>query len=109
MTKPWTREDTKDWIFQLKHRIEDIDYYLMRTIEWCEDHGIWEDEKVFICAVMTVVWVSHMRGEPVTRREILELLAIEDWDKIDDAEYELNPQYLNYELEELLENISSKF
>ena len=32
--KYWSRNDTKEWIVQLEHRIEDIDYYQRRrTVE----------------------------------------------------------------------------
>lgn len=34
--KPWTREDTHKWVIQLENRLEDIGYYLKRTLEWCE-------------------------------------------------------------------------
>jgi hypothetical protein len=109
MTKPWTREDTKDWLFQIHHRIEDIDYYLMRTVEWCEENGVYDDEKVLICSMMTVLWVSNMRQEPVTRRETLEILGIQGWDQIEDAEFMLGAQYQNYDLEQLLEELVKKF
>ena len=46
MTAPWTRLDTQHWIDQLEHRIEDIDYYLNRTLEWCEDRGVYNDQAV---------------------------------------------------------------
>jgi hypothetical protein len=109
MNKPWTRENTKDWLSQLRNRVEDIDYYLMQTIEWCENNGVYEDERVFICSVMTVVWVSHMRGEPVTRREALEILGIEGWDQIDDAEFGLGKRYQDYDLEQLLRELVDNF
>ena len=43
----WSRDDTKEWIVQLENRIEDIDYYLNRTVEWCETNGVWDNEKVY--------------------------------------------------------------
>jgi hypothetical protein len=109
MAKYWSREDTQHWISQLENRLEDIDYYLMRTVEWCERYGIWEDETVFALSSLTVIWVSHMRGEPITRRELLEILAVEHWDEIDDAEYTLQPKYLNMDLEDILNEAVQKF
>jgi hypothetical protein len=109
MTKYWSREDTQHWISQLENRIEDIDYYLMRTVEWCERYGIWEDEVVFALSSLTVIWVSHMRSEPISRRELLEILEVSIWEEVDDAEYTLNPTYLNMDLEDILSEAVQKF
>jgi hypothetical protein len=40
MTKIWSRDDTKEWVIQLEHRLEDIDYYLKKTVDWCEEWHI---------------------------------------------------------------------
>ena len=109
MTRYWSREDTHHWISQLENRIEDIDYYLKQTVEWCELHGIYEDKRVFVCAMMTVVWVSHMRNEPISRREAFELLGIDDWYLVPDEEFELSSKYKNYDLEDLLYSVTISF
>lgn len=109
MTKPWTREDTQFWITQLEHRIEDIDYYLKRTVEWCETNGIWDDEKVFVLTFMTVVWVSSMRMEPVSKKEIFEIVGIADSEDLIDQEYYLSEQYNNLDFEEMLDLVAQKF
>ena len=44
----WSRNDTKEWITQLEHRIKDIDYYLERTVAWCEEYGIDDNKVVFM-------------------------------------------------------------
>ena len=106
----WSRDNTKEWIFQLQHRIEDIDYYLQRTIDWCEHNGVWADQKVFACCVMAVIWVSHMRGEPVSKRELFEILGIADWDQVEDVEYTLvDPKFVKMDLDELLDNVVQRF
>lgn len=105
MTKPWTREDTQHWINQLEHRIEDIDYYLHQTIQWCEDNGVFNDQAVFACTLMTVIWVSHQRGEPVSKREAMELLGVQGWEMIEDEEFELHQKFADFELEDLLEQV----
>ena len=104
----WTRKDTQYWIAQLEHRIEDIDYYLHQTIQWCEDNGVFNDQAVFACTLMTVIWVSHQRGEPVSKREAMELLGIDGWELVEDEEFELNQKYYNMELEDLLEQVCQK-
>jgi hypothetical protein len=109
MTKYWSREDTKDWIIQLEHRIEDIDYYLQKTIEWCELNDVYEDHRVFICSIMTVVWVSHMRGEPVSKREAFELLGIADAHLVPDDTFHLGAKYGDYDLEDLLYSVANTF
>lgn len=102
----WTRNQTREWITHLENRLEDIDYYLNRTIEWCEERGVYNDQAVFACAVMTVIWVSHMRQEPLSKREVLELVGVTDYYNVEDQEYNLNPQFQNLELEELLEVVA---
>lgn len=108
MTKPWTREDTQYWINQLEHRIEDIDYYLHQTIQWCEDNGVFSDQAVFACTLMTVIWVSHQRGEPISKREAMELLGVQGWEMIEDEEFELNQKFADCELEDLLEQVCQR-
>jgi hypothetical protein len=105
----WTRDQTREWIAHLENRLEDIDYYLNRTVEWCENHGVYNDQAVFACAVMTVIWVSHMRQEPLSKREVLELVGVLDFYNAEDQEYQLNPEFQNYELEELLEVVADNW
>jgi len=105
----WTRDQTREWIAHLENRLEDIDYYLNRTVEWCENHGVYNDQVVFACAVMTVIWVSHMRQEPLSKREVLELVGVLDYYNAEDQEYQLNPEFQNYELEELLEVVADNW
>jgi hypothetical protein len=105
----WTRDQTREWIAHLENRLEDIDYYLNRTVEWCENHGVYNDQAVFACAVMTVIWVSHMRQEPLSKREVLELVGVLDYYNAEDQEYQLNPEFQNYELEELLEVVADNW
>lgn len=105
----WTRDKTQEWIVQLKNRLEDIDYYLTRTVEWCEENNIYDDQMVFACSSMTVIWVSYMRGEPISKREVLEILSIKDWDKTEDIEYSLRDEFADLDHEELLEEVVSRF
>jgi hypothetical protein len=105
----WTRDQTREWIAHLENRLEDIDYYLHRTVEWCEDHGVYNDQAVFACAVMTVIWVSYMRQEPLSKREVLEIVGVTDYYNAEDQEYNLSPQYQNFELEELLEVVAENW
>ena len=109
MKKVWDRKATRDWIAQLEHRIEDIEYYLRKTVEWCEANDVCSDRSVFACVVMTAVWVSHMRNEPISKQELFEILGVEGWDSIDDAVYEFNRDYETFEHEELLELVASSF
>jgi len=58
---------------------------------------------------MTAIWVSHMRQEPISKKEILELLGIPHWEKVDDLEYTLHPEVQEMEFEEMLNHLASKF
>lgn len=107
--KPWTRDDTKEWITHLENRIEDIQFYLNRTHEWCEENEIYSDKIVFVCCIMALVWVSYLRNEPISKHELFEILGIKNWETIDDTVYEFNPAYENMELEDLLQFVVSSF
>jgi hypothetical protein len=107
MIKPWSREDTQYWIAQLENRIEDIDYYLNRTVEWCENNGIWSNESVFALSFVTVLWVSHMRNEEISRQEIYELLGVIDFDQIEDAVMELGDQLSGMDWEDMLHLVNT--
>lgn len=106
--KMWTREDTKNWLFQIEHRLEDFDYYLKQTESWCEYHGIINDAQLFMCYTMTIVWVNYMRGEKLTKRELFEILGFDQPDYSDDL-YELGEEFQNLDHESLLYKVSRDF
>ena len=106
MTKYWNRNSTKEWITQLENRLEDLDYYLNRTIEWAENHDIVEQEKIFSLGFVTVLWVCHMRSEDVSRQEVYELLGVEDWQEAEDCVMELGDQLSDMDYEDMLNLVS---
>lgn len=105
----WTREDTRDWIKCLKHRIDDINYFLNLTVEWCEDNYIYDHDRVFICSFITCIWVSYQRDEPITYNELLEMLGLDNMTIKEDKLYELDEDFVNLEHEQLLETVIRKF
>jgi hypothetical protein len=105
----WTRNDTKHWINQLENRIEDIEFYLRRTVEWCEENDVYSNNTVFVCSVMALTWVCHLRGEEISRREIFEILGVDNWNALEDSVLKFNPKYEEMQLEELLELVVSSF
>jgi hypothetical protein len=106
--KYWNRSDTKHWISQLENRLEDIEYYLGEAAEWCDTNDVYRDDAVFACMLMTVLWVSTQRGEPLSKREAMELLGVDGWEQMEDEEFVLGPQYEDTELTELLEQLCQK-
>jgi hypothetical protein len=107
--QPWTRDQTRIWIRQLEDRLEDIGYYLDYTLAWCEKNDIYHEQIVFACSILTVIWVSHMRGEPLSKKEVLEILGFNDLDEIEDEEYSLNPNFHNMDLDDLLEMVIQNY
>lgn len=103
--KPWTREDTKDWIAQLEHRIDDINYYLSETLKWCEHKEIEDDHVVFMCSFLTCVWVTGLRGEYITYNELMEILNVHQYVEEGEKIYEIDDKWLELEHNELLEKI----
>jgi hypothetical protein len=104
--KYWSRDDTKEWINQLEHRIDDIDYYLDRTLAWCDEYGIDNQRVVFMCSFLTCIWVSQVRGEPISFIELMEMLGVEEWETSNNNEdkvYELDECFSNLDHYELLE------
>jgi len=108
MSKHWSIYDTKLWINQLENRIEDIDYYLNQTIKYCEDNDIINNETVFTLSFLTVLWVSYMREEPISRREIFEILCIKDWEDLPDSPVELGAKLADFDLQDLLNLVSKQ-
>lgn len=106
--KPWSRENTREWISQLENRLEDIDYYLARTVEWCENNGVWDDEKVISLSVLTCLWVINMRSESISKRELYEILGIQGWEDVDDCAYQIGDQLSSLDYEEMLELVAGK-
>lgn len=103
MNKPWLRENTQDWITQLEHRLEDINYYLNCAVAWCEERGITDDRSVMICGFITCIWVSHMRNEPISYREMLEFLGLTHLDEGLDQIYNLGPMLSKLDHEQVLQ------
>lgn len=109
--KYWSRDDTKEWINQLEHRIDDIDYYLGRTLIWCDEYGVHDEKTVFMCSFLTCIWVSQVRGEPITFTELMEMLGVKEWESSNGNEekiYELDDCYAELDHYELLERAVSK-
>lgn len=107
--KPWTRDNTKYWIAQQENRIEDCDYYIEQTMRWLDDRCVHDHDVVIGCLVMTVIWVSHMRNEQITQKEVFEILGINDWDQARDDIYDLGEALQNLDHDELLEKITANF
>lgn len=103
----WSREDTKNWLFQVRNRLEDFDYYLKETESWCDNHGIVNDAQLFMCYTMTIVWVNHMRGEKLSKSELFEILGFEV--EFSDDLYELNSEFQNLDHTDLLYKVSKDF
>lgn len=104
----WTREDTKDWLFQIQNRLSDFEYYLRRTEEWCELRGVFNDAQMFMCYTMTIVWVSYMRGEKLSKAETFEILGFEDFEFTNDL-YELGSEFQDCDHESLLYKVCRDF
>ncbi len=100
--KPWTRDDTKNWIDSLEGRLDDIAHYLELTSEWCDENCIEDDRTVFMCCFLTCIWVSQLRGESITYIELMEMLGIDEVEDLEEKIYELDPEYLDLTHIELL-------
>jgi hypothetical protein len=105
MIRPWTRDCTKEWFIQLENRIEDFDYYLYQAEQWCNEHDVYNESIIFACKILTMTWVSHMRDEILSKREVFEIIGVVDWYNVDDDIYELGPNFQGLELEEILEEV----
>lgn len=100
--RPWTRDDTKNWIVSLEGRLDDIAHYLDLTTEWCDENFIDDERTVFMCCFLTCIWVSNLRGESISYIELMEMLGIEEAEDLDEKIYELDPEYLDLTHNELL-------
>lgn len=105
----WTRNKTKEWIAQLENRIDDIEFYLKKTVQWCDENEVYDERLIFACMIMTASWVSYMRQEPLSKQEIFEILGVEGWENIEDGIFEFNGEYDYLEHEELLQMIVGSF
>ena len=108
MTQPWFREHTQEWIAQLEHRLEDIDYYLNLTVAWCEERNITDDRTLMSCAFITCIWVSHMREEPISYKELLEFVGLSHLDDGYDKIYGLGSILSQLDHEEVLQLIAGR-
>lgn len=104
---PWSREDTRTWIAQLELRVEDLNYYLTETVNWCEQHEVYDDRTVFACAMMTALWVAWQRNEPMTRWELMEILGIKDWNAYPDESLELGEKFQNLDITDILPRVAN--
>lgn len=109
MYSPWTRNDTKDFIHRVESRIEDLDYYLKRTVEWCENNGVFENKRILMCCLISCIWVSSMREEVISFKEIVEIVGLEEFEDSNlDKVYNICQEFRNLEHEEILEMLISK-
>jgi len=105
----WSRNDTKEWIVQLEHRVQDMDYYLVKADEWCDEYGIDNNKLIFMCSFLTCVWVSNMRGEHITFNELMEILGVEEWNDDEEKYYELDECWGNLDFHEFLEKVVATY
>lgn len=105
----WSREDTRHWIEEVESRIEDIDFFLKKTVKWCEDNYVYEDDRVFMCSFLTCIWVTHQRGELITYSELLEILGLGHFVEGEDKVYELDDQFSDLDHEDLLKMVKKTF
>lgn len=98
----WSREQTREWLAAIEDSVEDYEYYLRRTLEWCENNNAWSESKVLACCVMTIIWVSVLRGETITMRNVLEILGSDDVDLVSDEIVQLGPEVHSMNLEQIL-------
>jgi hypothetical protein len=106
----WSREHTQEWVLQLENRLEDFEYYIERTLIWCEDNGVHSQEKIFACCVMAITWVSQVRSEPITMQEIFEIMDIQHCPDFDaDSTVELGVNVTSMDLDQILEMVVQKF
>ena len=99
----WSRDNTKDWIHQIENRIEDFQYYIDRTLQWCEDQEICSEKTIITLTFMTCIWVATMREESISFCELMELLELPVDDTMEDKVYELDEKYKHLDHDELLE------
>lgn len=83
-------------------------FYLDKTNEWLEDNYVEDDRTAFMCCFLTCIWVSHMRDEPITYIELMELLGVDYAEDPEEKVYELDKQYADLEHEELLKRAVGK-
>ena len=109
MYSPWTRDNTKDFIHRVESRIEDLNYYLKRTVEWCENNGVFENKRILMCCLISCIWVSSMREEEISFKEIVEIIGLEEFEDSNlDKVYDICQEFRNLEHEEILEMLISK-
>ena len=98
----WSRSDTRLWISQIEKRLSDIQFYLEKTLQWCEENDIYDDRYVFILSFMSCLWVCNMRNENITYNELLEILGLENMTVNEDKVYDLGNMFQNLDHYDLL-------
>ena len=105
----WTRNHTKNWIKQVESRVNDINYYLNKTVEWCENHYIFDNDQVFMCSFITCVWVSQQRNETITYVELLEMLGLEHMSIKEDKVFKLDERFDRIDHIQVLNLVTKNF
>lgn len=105
----WSRDDTREWVKQIESRLVDINYYLNKTQNWCDNYGVDDAKTFFMCNLLTCIWVSQLRGEYITFSEMMEMLGVDEWECDEDKIYELDPEFSELEHEELLQRAVDTF
>lgn len=102
MNRPWSRNDTQEWIAQMETRVADMQYYLGEALLWLASQGYCRPEITIACLTMTCVWVSNMRNEQITAHEIMEMIGASTEDaKTPNSIFELAPQFKGWDIEEI--------
>lgn len=104
----WGINDTRDWIVQVQMRLEDMDFYLKETIRYCETRGIIDNVQVLVLSIMTCIWVSTMRNEPISICEVADILGLDNLSNLADKTYTANDHLSLLDFEQMLDMIVDK-
>ena len=96
--------DTKRYLDHIGSRITTYFNSMNRAKEFVLTNGIYDQELIMNCIVMSLLWVASVRGEELSEDELFMFLGLET-NLAEQKVININPDMKDWGLEEVLEYV----
>jgi hypothetical protein len=105
--------ESRKYLTSIADIVNNLQWAKLKAEIWCEDMHIEDPHTVTNCMVMAMLWGAALRDHPITQREVLHHLGIEE-SEVDFSEgyldegFFLHPDLQALSFDDLMDNVSTQ-
>jgi hypothetical protein len=100
--------DTKRYLENIGSRVRAYHNTINRAKEYVLENEIHEHPIVMNCIIMSILWLSSVRGEELSEEELFMFLGLED-ELAENKTVQISPDMRTWGLEEVLEYVVKNY